>query len=141
MLSKHKNLKIIGHSMAWWSEMGADLKFEEKNRYPKTKITEEGAVPKLMRKHENLYCDLSAGSGMNALMRDPEYAAKFIEEFSDRLMYGIDSSSKLCNFQYEFDEWLTKMLNDGMISLENYKKITYKNAAKLLNVDEKIFEE
>ena len=63
MLSKHKDLKIIGHSMAWWSEMGADLKFEEKNKYPKGKIIQEGAVPRLMRKHENLYCDLSAGSG------------------------------------------------------------------------------
>jgi len=141
MLSKHKNLKIIGHSMAWWSEMGADLKFEEKNRYPKGKITEEGAVPKLMRKHENLYCDLSAGSGMNAMMRDPEYAAKFIEEFSDRIMYGIDSSSVLCKHQYEFNDFMTEMLNTGMISRENYAKIMYKNAAKLLHVDEKIFED
>ena len=141
MLSKHKNLKIIGHSMPWWSEISADLRFEDRNGYPIGKIKEEGALQKLLRKHENLYCDLSAGSGKNAMMRDPEYAAKFLEEFSDRVMYGIDSSSTLCDFQYEFDEFLTKMLKDGMLSLENYKKITYKNAAKLLNVDEKIFED
>lgn len=141
MLTKHKDLKIIGHSMAWWSEMGADLKFEEKNRYPNTRITEEGAVPKLMRKHGNLYCDLSAGSGMNALARDPDYAARFIEEFSDRLLYGTDASSILCTHPYEFDAFMTRMLEAGMISRENYAKIMYKNAAKLFRVDESIFED
>ena len=33
------------------------------------------------------------------------------------------------------------LLNTGMISRENYAKIMYKNAAKLLHVDEKIFED
>lgn len=141
MLEKHPNLKIIGHSMPFWAEMGADLKFEQRNGYPKTKITEEGAVPRLMRKHPNLYCDLSAGSGMNALMRDPEYAARFIEEFSDRIMYGIDASSILCDHQYEFDAFLTQMVETGMISMENYAKILYKNACRLLHVDEAIFED
>ena len=78
---------------------------------------------------------------MNAMMRDPDYAAKFIEEFSDRIMYGIDSSSVLCTHQYEFNDFMTNMLETGMISRENYAKIMYKNAAKLLHVDEKIFED
>ena len=33
------------------------------------------------------------------------------------------------------------MLETGMISQENYAKIMYKNAAKLLHVDESIFED
>ena len=56
-------------------------------------------------------------------------------------MYGIDSSSVLCKHQYEFNDFMTEMLNTGMISRENYAKIMYKNAAKLLHVDEKIFED
>jgi len=141
MLTKHKNLKIIGHSQPFWAEMGADLTRDMRNGYPTGKITEEGVLPKLLRKHENLYCDLSAGSGMNALTRDPEYAAKFIEEFSDRLMYGIDASCTGLAFPYEFDAFMTKMRQEGMISEENYKKIMYRNAATLLNVDPAIFED
>jgi hypothetical protein len=46
-----------------------------------------------MRKYPNLYGDLSAGSGCNALARDPEYAIKFMTEFQDRLMFGLDICS------------------------------------------------
>ena len=89
MLKKHKKLKILGHSQCFWAEMSADVTEESRSFYPTGKVA-EGRVAKLMRDYENLYCDFSAGSGMNSLARDPEYAAKFIEEFSDRLLYGCD---------------------------------------------------
>ncbi|MBQ6698174.1 MAG: amidohydrolase family protein, partial [Oscillospiraceae bacterium] len=82
----------------------------------------------------NLSCDLSAGSGANAMMRDPEYAAKFIEEFSDRIYYGTDVCNVNATFQYDFDMFLTKMMEDKMISRENYEKIIRKNAEKLLGL-------
>ena len=63
---------------------------EDRADYPDYRIEEEGVVPKLFRRYENLYGDLSANSGYNALARDPEYAVKFINEFQDRLMYGTD---------------------------------------------------
>ncbi|MEI8345181.1 MAG: hypothetical protein WCG06_03820, partial [Candidatus Omnitrophota bacterium] len=68
---------------------GVDLSSEVFDRllssYP---ITDEGRVPQLMRKYTNLYGDLSAGSGCNALKRDRKYAVKFLNEFQDRLMFG-----------------------------------------------------
>ncbi len=39
----------------------------------------------LLRKYPNLYADLSALSGANAILRDPEYGVKFLDEFQDRL--------------------------------------------------------
>ena len=89
-----------------------------------------------MRKYENLYCDLSATSGSNAMMRDPEYAASFIEEFADRILYGCDICQIFNTFQFDFDEFLTQMRADGMISEENYYKIVRGNAIKLLKLDE-----
>ena len=67
-------------------------------------------------------------------MRDRENAAKFIEEFSDRICYGTDVCSTKQTFHISFDEFLSKMLDDKLISEENYYKIIYGNAAKLIKL-------
>ncbi len=136
MLKKHKNLKILGHSQPFWAEISADVTAENRIGCPTGKVT-EGRLAQLMRECENLYCDISAGSGSNAFMRDPEYTAKFIEEFSDRILYGCDICLvATANFAFEFDAFLTKMRADGMISEENYYKIVRGNAIKLLKLEE-----
>ena len=134
MLKKHKNLKIFGHSLLFWSEISADVTEETRNKYPKGKVT-DGRIAYLMRKYENLYCDLSATSGSNALMRDPEYAARFIEEFSDRIMYGCDICAMNQRFSFAFNEFLDKMYDDGMISAENYYKLVRGNAERILGLN------
>ena len=137
MLKKHPNLKLLGHSQPFWVEMSADATEENRNTYPKGKVI-EGRLPYLMRKYENLYCDLSAGSGANALMRDPEYASKFIEEFSDRILYGCDICQSFNTFPFKFDEFLTQMRQNSMISEENYYKLVRGNAIKLLKLENEI---
>lgn len=133
MLKKHPNMKVLGHSQVFWSEISADVTEEIRNRYPRGKVT-EGRISTLMREYGNLYCDLSAGSGANALMRDPDFAAKFIEEFSDRILYGCDICSVENKKAYEFDAFLSEMRESGMISEENYRKIVRENAVKLLKL-------
>lgn len=135
MLKKFPDLQIIGHSAAFWSEISADLVQDERNGYPKGKIKEEGRLPKLLREYGNLTCDVSAGSGSNALMRDPDYAAKFINEFADRIYYGADVCAPTQTFQYDFIAFMEKMVEDKMITQEIYDKIMYKNAAKMLKLD------
>ena len=134
MLKKHKKLKILGHSQCFWAEMSSDATEESRNGYPTGRV-KEGRIADLMRKYENLYCDFSAGSGKNALMRDPEYAARFVEEFSDRILYGCDICSSYNTHQYEFDAFLNEMRKDGMISEENYYKFVRGNAIKLLKLE------
>lgn len=136
MMKKHKNLKILGHSQYFWSEISADVTEEIRGIYPTGKVT-EGRVAKLLRECENLYCDLSAGSGANALMRDPEYAARFVEEFADRLLYGCDICSVKNTHPYRFEEFLDNMVDNGYISQENYYKMVRGNAVKLLNLEDK----
>ena len=134
MLKKHPDLVIIGHSQPFWAEMSADLAPEQRNGYPQGKVT-EGALYRLMRENPNLYCDLSAGSGLNALRRDPENAARFIDEFGDRILYGCDICAKFNRHQYDMDAFLTQMRTDGMISEANYRKIVRENAIRLLKLD------
>ncbi len=133
MLKKHPKLKLIGHSQCFWCEISADVTVENRTKYPEGKVT-EGRVAKLMRDYENLYCDLSAGSGTAAFMRDPDYTAKFVDEFSDRIMYGCDQFYLSNKNSFQFNAFLDQMLDDGMMSAENYAKIARYNAANLLNI-------
>lgn len=133
ILKKFPKLQLFGHSQVFWSEISADNNEEIRNTYPSGKV-KDGRVAQLMREYPNLYCDLSAGSGANAFMRDAEYAARFIEEFSDRILYGIDLVSKDSRFPFDFCAFLDKMLDEGAISPENYRKIFRENAVKLLRL-------
>ena len=132
MLKKHPKLRIFGHSQYFWSEIGENND-EIRGTYPTGKV-KEGRLHYLLRNYENLFCDLSAGSGANALMRDREHAAKFIEEFSDRIMYGCDICARVNTFPFAFDEFLTSMRVSGEISEANYRKLVRENAVRQLGL-------
>ena len=133
-LQNHPNLKIFGHSQMFWAAISGDLKEEERGGNPKGPVTDGGRVVELLRKYPNLYCDLSAGSGANAMMRDPDFTEKFIEEFSDRLLYGTDIVYTTNEHPFQFRDFLEKMLDEGRISPENYRKILRDNAIRILNL-------
>ncbi|MBO5868170.1 MAG: amidohydrolase family protein [Oscillospiraceae bacterium] len=135
VLKNHPGLKVIGHSQVFWAEISGDLTLAQRGGYPTGPVAEGGTIPRLLRQYPNLYCDLSAGSGSNAMMRDREHAARFFEEFSDRIMYGCDITHTGCQFAFEFREFLDKMLDDGKLSPENYKKILRENAIRILKLD------
>ena len=133
MLKKHPKLKFIGHSQPFWAELSADITEEFRNRYPKGKVT-EGRIAELLRKYDNLYCDLSAGSGANSMMRDPEYAEKFLNEFADRIFFGCDICDAKAAFPFKFSDFLEQMRADGRLKEENYRKICRENAERVLGL-------
>lgn len=133
MLKKHPKLKILGHSQPFWAEIGDNVTNENRNRYVKGKV-QNGRLPELLRRYENLYCDLSAGSGANAMMRDREHAAAFLAEFSDRVLWGCDICMHGQAFPFAFDEFLTSMRETGELSEENYVKLVRGNACRLLGL-------
>ncbi len=134
MLKKHKNLKILGHSTMFWSHISNDVTDATIHTYPVGKV-KDGRLSCLLRDYEGLYCDMSAGSGANAFMRDEEYAVRFIEEFSDKLLYGCDICLSSQNFAVDFDKFLDKLVENGSLTLENYKKIVRENAIKILKLE------
>lgn len=135
ILSRHPNLKIIGHSQPFWAEISGDLTLELRNEYPTGKVQPGGRLVELLRKYPNLYCDLSAGSGHNALMRDEEFAAAFLEEFSDRIMYGCDICHPFNTHPFPFREFLERMLDEGKVSPEVYRKVVRENAIRILKLE------
>ena len=133
LLKKYPDLKLVGHSPAFWSEISADLTEADRSGYPSSSV-KEGRLSQLMRECPNLYCDLSAGSGANALMRDPEFAVKFLNEFSDRIMYACDICIKGPDFPVKLDLFFDKLLEEKAISMETYTKIMRENAIRTYNL-------
>lgn len=131
-LKRFPKLKFFGHSQAFWAEMAVLKTSTDRYGYPNYSIEEEGVVPKLLRKYENLYGDLSAGSGCNALTRDEEYAIKFMTEFQDRLLFGTDICAP--DTPTPLVDFLLKMRNEQKISEEIFEKIARKNAIRLLKL-------
>ena len=131
-LKKFPELRFLGHSQPFWAEIGGDLKEEDRNGYPTGKVVEGGATVRLMREYPNLCGDLSAGSGHNAISRDPEFGHGFLTEFQDRLFFGLD----ICSPQNETPlvDFFNTALQQGNISQEVYEKIGWKNAEQLLEL-------
>lgn len=132
MLKKHPKLKILGHSMCFWSELGENND-EIRGHFPKGKVR-NGAIQEMMYEYENLYCDISANSGANAMMRDREYTAWFLNEFSDRVLYGCDLCRADSRFPFLLDEYLTSMRESGEIKEDTYKKLVRENAINLFKL-------
>jgi predicted TIM-barrel fold metal-dependent hydrolase len=134
VLTAFPNLKVLGHAMTFWSEISADVNEETRNRYPQGKITKEGKVSELLRKHPNLLCDISAMSALNAFSRDPEFTYRFIEEFHERIYFATDISSpeSMKNTARKMCEFLDGGYKNGDISLEAYRNICRENALYLL---------
>ena len=131
-LQKFPNLKFFGHSQAFWAEIARLETPEERTGYPASPVKDEGVIPKLMRKYPNLYGDLSAGSGCNALKRDRKYAIKFLNEFHDRLMFGTDICAP--DTATPLVDFLLDMKNAGDITESVFNKVARGNAIANLNL-------
>ena len=129
-LASFPNLIFLGHSQAFWSEI-AELRAEDdRGGYPASAVEVEGALPRLLRTCPNLYGDLSAGSGHNALARDLEYAARFLEEFQDRLFFGTDICAP--DTPTPLVDLLIRLRQSGAISQTVFDKVARGNALRLL---------
>ena len=135
VLQKFPNLKVLGHSQTFWAHLSGDVSLSNWGGYPTGKVVKPGRITELMRKYSNLLGDLSAGSGLNAMTRDPSFAYEFIDEFQDRLFYGTDiCQPKNRNIPMFFGlrDFLNNALSEKHISRDTYEKITHLNAEKLL---------
>ena len=89
-------------------------------------------MPELMSRYPNLYGDRSAGSGFNAVSRDPDFGYQFLQRFQDQLLFGTDICSPTTGTPLV--EFLNTALADGKIPPDVYEKIAWKNANRILNL-------
>ena len=89
LLEKFPKVTFIGHAQTWWANIDRDHT-DQSVLYPKTKVTPGGLTDRNLSDYENLYADMSAGSGQNALRRDEDHAREFLRRHPSKLMFGSD---------------------------------------------------
>lgn len=131
-LQDFPKLIFVAHSQPFWSQISGDVNEDNWMKYPKGPVTPGGAALRLIRDYPNLWADLSAGSGFNALTRDPDFGYQFMEEFQDRLLYANDLANP--NQDLPLAGYLNEALAAGNMTGEAYKKIAHANAERLLKL-------
>jgi predicted TIM-barrel fold metal-dependent hydrolase len=90
MLKAYPKTRFIGHADAFWANVSAD--YANDSAYPAGKIKRGGVTDKLLSDYPNLFGDLAANSGNNALSRDPDFTEGFLKRHVDKLIFGSDCS-------------------------------------------------
>jgi predicted TIM-barrel fold metal-dependent hydrolase len=90
MLEKFPRVNFIGHAQTWWANVDKNYRDDAKNLYPKGRITPGGLTDRYLGEYPNMFGDLSAGSGLNAITRDEPFTPEFFERHQDKLLYGSD---------------------------------------------------
>jgi predicted TIM-barrel fold metal-dependent hydrolase len=79
---------FIGHADAFWANVSADYKNEA--AYPNGPIVRGGVTDKWLADYPNLFGDMAANSGNNAMSRDPVFTSDFLTRHQDKLIFGSD---------------------------------------------------
>jgi len=91
MLEKYSNVNFLGHAQTWWANIDRNNS-DQSVMYPKGPVTRGGLTDRYLSDYPNMFGDLSAGSGLNALTRDEDFARDFLARQQDKLVYGSDCS-------------------------------------------------
>lgn len=133
-LRRYPQLRLLGHSQSFWIEMSGDAPTEKeaRNSWGSGPVVPGGRVPALFEKYPNLYGDLSANSGGQAIMRDPEFGLAFLEKYADRLFFATDMVNT--DTVFPLGGWLDEQLQAGTLSREAYEKICFGNARRVFGI-------
>ncbi len=132
MLEKFPDVNFIGHAQTWWGNIDAD--HDQAVMYPKTPVRAGGITDRLLSDYPNMYGDLSAGSGLNSMLRDEQHAMGFLDRHQDRLLWASD-----CNDTFGHGE--DCIGSKGLAAVRRLspnepavRKILHGNAARLLRL-------
>lgn len=123
---------FVGHAPAFWNELDGDLQARDRNGYPAGPIHREGALVRLLAGHPNLYGDLSAGSGFNAISRDPEFGYAILRRFSRKLFFGTDRFTAADEPIPPMLPYLQEALAAGHLSRSQYEEIMHGNCERVI---------
>ncbi len=83
------DIVFIGHAPGFRRESSGAAQ-DAPEIYPTSSVVPGGKLVSLFEIYPNLQADLSAGSPLTALDRDPEHAKRFFNQFAGQLLFGRD---------------------------------------------------
>jgi uncharacterized protein len=146
VLQAYPRTTFLGHGDLFWAHISADVPADR--GYPPGPIKPGGLTDKWLSDFPNLYADMSANSGNNALSRDPAFAKDFVARHREKLIFGSDCScsdgkgagvsqgrnpeaSRLAG-KCVARETLTVL--KGLASPDVFRQVTWENGARLFRV-------
>ena len=126
-LKEFPGCKFVGHGPAFWAAISADN--EGTGGYPRGPVVPGGPVDRLLGEYENLYADISARSGYNAMTRDPQFTVGFVNRHWHKLLFGSDIMGP--GWEVPQLRWLEEL------DVDRRKKeaIAYGNARRVLGLE------
>jgi hypothetical protein len=91
VLEKYSTVNFLGHAQTWWGNIDRN-NADQSVMYPKGPVTPGGLTDRYLSDYPNMFGDLSAGSGLNALTRDEGFTRDFLARHQGKLVYGSDCS-------------------------------------------------
>jgi predicted TIM-barrel fold metal-dependent hydrolase len=89
MLERYPTVNFIGHAQTWWANIDRNH-HDQTVLYPKGAVTAGGLTDRYLSDYPNMFGDLSAGSGLNALTRDEAFTRDFLTRHQNKLLFGSD---------------------------------------------------
>lgn len=146
VIRAYPRTNFIGHGDLFWAHISADVPTDR--GYPPGPIKTGGLTDRWLSEFPNLYADMSANSGNNALSRDTEFSRGFIDRHKAKLIFGSDCScsdgkgggisqnnnpeaSRLAN-KCVARETLT--LLKSLSSPDVFRKVTWENGTRLFKI-------
>jgi uncharacterized protein len=138
VLKAYPTADFIGHAQTWWGNISADV--NPLDLYPKGPVKPGGLTDHLLTDYPNMYGDLSADSGLNALTRDRDFARDFVARHSRKLIWGSDCAchdGRGAGTQrgYCIAERSLSALSELVPSDTALRRILYDNGAELLRLE------
>jgi predicted TIM-barrel fold metal-dependent hydrolase len=132
MLEKFPKVNFIGHAQTWWANI--DKACDQVTMYPKGKVTPGGITDRLLSDYPNMYGDLSAGSGLNSMLRDEDQAREFLLRHKDKLMFGSDCTDTLGEGNKCLGASILAAVRRLVPDPKNQSRIFHQNAMKIIKV-------
>jgi predicted TIM-barrel fold metal-dependent hydrolase len=132
VLEKFPRTSFIGHAQTWWGNI--DKNHVQTQMYPKGPVTPGGLTDRYLSDYPNMFADLSAGSGLNALTRDEEHTRGFLERHQDKLIYGSDCADRFGRGKECLGSQTIEVIRRLAPSKAIERKLLYENARKLFRL-------
>ncbi len=132
ILESHPKVNFIGHAQTWWSNI--DKNCDQAAMYPKGPVTPGGITDRLLSDYANMYGDMSAGSGLNSMLRDEPHARDFLKRHQDKLLFGSDCNDREANGPKCLGSQIIAAIRKLSADKQMERKILYSNASKLLKI-------
>src|ERR1051325_1977880 len=133
MFEKFPKTNFIMHAQTTWANI--DAKYDGKNLYPTGPVTRGGLTDKYLSDSPTCFADMSAGSGLNSLLRDEEHTRWFLEKHEDKILYGSDCADTIGRGPGCQGAGTIKAIRTYAANKTVERKILFENSRKLFKLD------